>query len=421
MRLSLLIFISVFLLTSCSEKKSPPLPGKRINVLHYDLLKDTSTQKMKIELPMQENIEAWYASDVDQYIGLPSNLSLSENLKPTKNFQTYGKNTAVIIVGDVLYIYSKTTLTAYNVLTNKKLWYVPIITGSEKNDVLGGGITYNSGIIYLSSGARDLVALNAETGKEIWRYRAHNVLRSVATVKDNYIYIASIDNIILCITKEGKLLWRYDAPIYTLTNNHIYISNLVYQDKLITVTTAGDLIALNKIGGEELTQVNLATTSIIGDGSLTKGPIASPFLDKENLYVATGEEDLIKINLDLPDITWRQNFPGITSLWIAGKFAFMNLSHNQLVAIETETGKLLWDADLPKEEKKKKKRFFYGPILAGDQLIITANNGEFFVFSPYDGKLKASYKNKFAINRMPIIVNKKLYFIGVNGEVAIWQ
>lgn len=421
MRLILLILLSSFFLASCSEKKLPPLPGKRMNVLHYDLMRDANAQKVKVEIPLQNNVDSWKASDVDQFVGLPFNFSLSEELKLSNTISIPSKDPAVIIVGDVLYSYSKATLNAYDTANNKKLWSIPIIKGAEKNDILGGGMIYDAGVIYLSSGARDLVALDAKTGNELWRYKAHNVLRSIATVQGNSIYIVSIDNIILCISKEGKLVWRYDAPIYTLLNNHIYLSNLIYQDKMITVTTAGDLIALSKIDGEELTQVNLATASIIGDGSLTKGPISSPFLDRQFLYVATGEEDLIKIDLDTPQISWRQNFPGINSLWISDKFAFLIISNNQLVAIDTESGALVWSVDLPKEEKKKKNKYFYGPIMAGNQLIVASNNGEFFTFSPYDGKLKASYKNKFALNRMPIIANSKLYFIGTNGEVAIWQ
>lgn len=421
-----IIIVSIFLLTSCADKKSPPLVGTRINVLHYDLLKSQSANKTPITIPAQTNLLEWKTSDTDQFIDLPFNISLAQDLKLSKvfsasKFRPNAGDSSLMIIGDVLYSYTKETLAAYKISTNKNIWSAQVIFGSERNDVLSGSFVYDKGIIYLASGGRDFVAFNAETGKELWRYRAHNVLRYVASIKNNLLYITSIDNTLSCLSLDGKLLWRYDAPAYSLTNNHIYTSNLIYEDKVVTITTAGDLIALNRTTGEELTQVNLATTSIIGDGSLTKGPVYSPLLDKSNLYTLTGEDDLIKIDLAIPEIAWRQNFPGAQSFWLTEDFTYILIASNQLLAIENKKGELLWAVDLPKDLKKKKLRTFYGPIMAGNQLIITANNGEFFMYSPYDGKLIASYANNFLTNRMPMIVDNKAYFISTKGKIAVWQ
>ena len=75
----------LLLLTSCAEgeffgPKKPPLPGKRLNVLHYDLLKDKTLTKEEIIIPAQQEVEAWEFSDVGQYTGLPSNIKLGKDL-----------------------------------------------------------------------------------------------------------------------------------------------------------------------------------------------------------------------------------------------------------------------------------------------------------------------------------------------------
>ena len=422
-----IIYSSIFLvialfLSSCTEKQNPPLTGNRLNVLHYDLLKEQAPIKASIKLPAQTNLPSWPSSDVNKFAGSPSNIFLAKNLHFTKKFSPFSKNPHIAIINDVIYNYSNKTISAYQVSTNKKLWSVNPISKADRDDVLDkGSIAYNNGAIYLSSGGRDFIAFEAISGKELWRYRAPSVVKYIPTIKDNNIYISSIDNTLSCIGLDGKLIWRYDAPTYSLANDHIYNPNLVYEDKLVMITTGGDLVILNRYTGEEIVQVNLATTSIIGDGSLSKGPLSSPILEGHNLFILTGEGDLIKIDLANPQIAWRQNFSGARSFWVAEKTMFLLTEDNQLLAIEDSAGKIIWAIDLPKDIKKKSLENFYGPILAGDQLLLNNAKGDGFFFSPYDGKQISQFKTDISTNQAPIIVNDKAYFIGKNGSIAVWQ
>ena len=423
-----ILFLSLILpiFTSCTEKKLPPLSGVRVNVLHYDLQKEESKTKISIHLPEATNLLEWKTSDTNQYIGLPYNISLPENLTLKKKiypnkFRPSGGDSAVMIIDGILYSYTKSVVSAYNIANKKTIWSSVAISGSEKNDVLSGSMAYDKGKIYLSSGGRDFISFDSLTGKELWRYKAYNVVRHIPTIEDNKIYITTIDNTLSCLDMDGSILWRYDAPVFSLTSNHLYSPAIIYNDKVIAATTAGDLIILNNADGDELTQVNLATSSIIGDGSLEKGPIMSPLLDGSNLYLLTGESDLIKIDLNTPEILWRQTFPGAKSLWLTQELTYLITNTNQLLAITNTTGKLLWVIDLPKDPKSKKLNKFYGPIIANGKLIVTANTGEFFTFSPKDGSLLSSYQNRFSVNQMPIIVDNKAYFVGNKGEISIWQ
>jgi len=413
------------LLFSC-EHKDPPLKGKRINVLHYDLIESEAPIKVKVKLPPQMNVMNWHISDEGQFTGLPANISLASAFKKTKefnqsNFSSSPLDAAEVIVSDVLYTYSNTVLSAVSITTGKKLWTIYPVAKKEKADVLGGSIAYASGVIYLSSGGRDFIAINAKDGSELWRSRLPNVVNNIALVHKNKIYVTSTDNKISAFSLDGKLLWRHNAAIYSLVSSRLYIPSIAYQDKLIAITSAGDLIILNSHDGAELTGVTLATEAIIGDGSLAKGPIASPYLDQDQLYVLTGESELIKIDLANSGISWRQIIPGAKSFWVAGNITYLLTDNSQLIALENSQGKMVWISDLAQYYKEDKAPEFYGPILAGDQLIITAGSGEFFLMSPETGKLLSRNINNASYKRMPIITNKKLYFIGSNGKVSIWE
>lgn len=424
-RRSIYLLLTILsILSSCSEKKQPPLKGERINVLHFDVLKDRISHDRHVVLPSPFLNSEWPSSDDGQVNFTADNLQLSSNLKPFKSFSLSkfspkSQDSAIMIIDNMIYSYARGILAANNLEKNKLLWSAEVVNPRERTSILNGSMLYNNGIIYLTTGTKDLVAYNAKDGKELWRYTAPNVVRYIPYIYKNMLFINTIDNIIYCLNTDGKLLWRHDAPSYSIASHNVYSPNLIFNNQVFTLTTAGDLVILNKIDGEELIEVNLANTSIIGDGSLAKGPLNSPHLEDHFLYILTGESELIKVDLSIPGIAWRQNLPGAISTWITKQTSFILMDNNQLLALDNKDAKIIWSIDLPRKDPKKTADF-YGPILAGGNLYLITSKGDLFSFSAKDGKLVNKYKT-IETNIAPIIVKGKLFVIGNSGKISIWQ
>lgn len=426
----LYLLVVLFIQVSCAEgdffgPKKPPLPGKRLNVLHYDLMQENIPSRRDINIPSETNILSWDISDIGQYTSLPYNISLPDNLTSKNNFTlsrfNKSEGSAILIIDDIIYTYSSNILSAYDSKNRKTIWSNSVVKGKNKSDIISGSMSFHKNVIYLASGSPDLIAIDANTGKELWRYTSPNVVRYISLVQNDKLYISGTDNTLSCLDLNGNLVWRYDAPIYSLVSNRIYIPNIVYQDKIINITTAGDLLVLNRYDGSEITQVNLANSAIIGDGSLEKGPLASPYLDKDYLYILNGEHEYIKIDLANPQIVWQQSFPNAKSFWVSDNVTYMiTRGDNQLIAINNLDGKVIWIIDLDKDQKNKSLEY-YGPIMAGNKVIVASRNGEMIMYSPIDGSEIKRYKNTSSTHQMPIVVNNKLYFIGYLGNVSVWQ
>lgn len=422
--------VLIFLLAGCSEgdlfgPKKKPLQGDRLNVLHYDLSKEHSLIQNTIVLSAEEDLLKWDSSDIGQYSDIPENIKLNDKLKQVRSFYINGFNkssgSSIVINENLVYTYSKNVLSAYDTNLKKFLWSFKAVTSNEKDDIISGSILLQDGVIYLSTGVKDFVAVQASDGKELWRYIASNAVRNIPALEDNKIYIASTDNTLSCLDDEGNLLWRYEAPISSLSSNRIYTPTLFYKDKVLFITTAGDLIILNKYDGSEITQVNLANSSIIGDGSIEKGPLVSPVLVRDDLYILTGEHELIKIDLSMPKIAWQQNIANSKSFWVSGNAIFVvTRVDNQLIALNNHDGKVIWISDLNINPKSVSIEF-YGPIVAGNKIYIASRNGELFSFNPNTGKIIDTYRNSVSTHQMPLIVNDNLYFIGYLGSINVWQ
>lgn len=429
-KLILNCFLTSFLsicLFSCVAS-DPPLEGKRINVLHYDDLEKTNNSKTQIKIPPQINNTEWKISDIGQYTSLPLNIKLGNSLKQKNSFSSPGFvgsfdfGGAVIIVNNIFYSYNKTKLSAYDVKNNKFLWSNDPVESNERDDVLDGAMAYDKGIIYLSTGSKDFVAIDAKDGSEKWRAVLPNVASNIALVEDNYVYITSLDNKISCFNaKNGELIWRHNAASYSIINSRLYLPSIIYENAIVTITSAGDLIILDKKDGREIAEVNLSAGTVIGDGTVAKGPIASPLLYNHAIYILTGENELIKVNLINPGIAWRQIIPNAQSFWSGGEAIYVLTSTNMLVSLNDDNGKFIWTQDISSVIPGNEKRELLGPILAADKLLITEGNGGFYFLSPQDGSLISSYKLDTVIDRLPLIVNEKIYFIGYKGKVSVWE
>lgn len=423
--LPIVFLLSTFLLISCADKKSPPLPGERINVLHYEIQNENTKNLHKFSLAKAQNNTSWSTSETGQFTALPVNIITGEkfvkitNFKPNK-FSPRNLDNAEIIINGVFYSYTGGVLAAFDIQNKKSLWSVNLLSKHDAKNLLAGSIAYYNHVIYVSTGGKDLVAYQ-EDGKELWRYEAANIVRHIATINEKMIFFTSIDNKLSCLDHQGKLQWIFNGAFYSIATSKLYLPTVTHKDYVITTTTSGDLVLLNIHNGEELTQVNLATSALIGDGSLAKGPISSPVIINNNLYILNGENDFIKISLNSPEIIWRKNIPGIKSFWATDSVSFF-LTDSQVIAIENNKGQIIWISNLPKSGKKQDKILdSYGPILLNGKLLITSVDGSFYLFSSENGSLLSSYKTNLKLKRSPMIIDGKLYFISSSGQIEVWQ
>lgn len=107
----------------------------------------------------------------------------------------------------------------------------------------------------------DVIAcLNAETGKEIWRYvypsdpGPHSGPFSSPVVNDDFVYAFSRHGNLLCLNKkDGKKIWETDINSFGFTkDNWGYASSPVIHDNTLFLRTGKSGIALHKKTGEKI-------------------------------------------------------------------------------------------------------------------------------------------------------------------------
>jgi outer membrane protein assembly factor BamB len=243
---------------------------------------------------------------------------------------------AVPVVEDgILYIGDyKGRMHALDVDTGQKLWvYTP-----EKDTLIGplsldagdrviSGVAVDSDLVYFGLGSRNVMAVSRETGEEVWTFKTnHGVWATplyVAASESSIatLYVVSLDHFLYAVNAQtGKELWRKDlggaipgTPAYDEDRNRLYVGTFVSEVVAVDLTN-GEIIdrfeADNWVwGGPALEENvlyfgdlkgNLYALDVTDDGFVQKwkkpvaeGAIRSTPLVTENLVIVGSKDKYV--------------------------------------------------------------------------------------------------------------------------------
>ena len=121
---------------------------------------------------------------------------------------------------------------------------------------------------------------------------------------------------------------------------------------------------------------------------------------------------------------WEQNFAGISTPWVAGEWLFLVTDDARLVCLARATGKVRWIHQLRhyKNEKGHKNPFtWYGPVLAGNRLILTNSRGQIVSASPETGEEGAVIDDSKSFSLPPVVANSTLYVLDQKGRISAYR
>lgn len=290
------------------------------------------------------------------------------------------------------------------------------IDGSGKDkDGVGGGVAYDDGVLYVSSGLGVLIALDATTGQEIWRKGVRVPLHSAPTIADGKVYAITDDNEIMAFDAgdSGAILWTYQGIVETARMLTVP-APAVFNDVVVAPFSSGELVALRTLNGGVLWQDALASstrlTPLAALNDIAFGPVIA-----DGYVVATAQSGVMTaFDFRTGQRVWTQPAGSIGMPWIAGDFIFTVTTDGKVAALSKINGSVIWVQQLEtfKKPKKRKGRIVWsGPVLAGERLVVVSSRGRMLIINPYDGSIIEERKVGGSVMVPPIIANETIYML----------
>ncbi len=435
-RLALVIMAAIaasLALTACSgsgKKKGERLEGERIPVLAFErqIEPDPRIQNVEVELPAPYVNKSW-----PQAGGFPSHsmghLALGPN--PKKLWQTsigdgtedrkWLTATPVVADGKVFAIDSDANVVAIDAATGKHLWRHEIRRKGKSNAVsFGGGVAYDNGRVYATTGYGVIAALDADSGREIWHQFLTVPLRGAPTVANGQVYANTYDNELYALNADtGETLWSH-VGISEVGRLFGAASPAVSGGVVVAAYSSGELTALTVENGRMTW-----TDSLTRRGALT--PLASlndidgePVVDDGKVYATSHAGRIVAEDLRTGERLWERNLGSLQTPWVAGDFIYMMTLDNDVVCLGRENGRVRWVRQLQryKDQKKRKDPITWaGPVLAGDRLVVTSSHGYALSISPYTGEILSGMKLSDKSFLPPVVADGVLYILTNDGDL----
>lgn len=288
----------------------------------------------------------------------------------------------------------------------------------------GGGVSVSGERVYATNGLGYVAALNASDGSEVWKVKPGGPLRGVPTVAGGNVFVLSQDNQLYALRiTDGQLAWGGSGSLESAAVFGI-ASPAFAQSTVIAGFSSGELGAYRYENGQQLWQDQLSRTKITTSVGLLSDIDASPVVDRGRVYALGQGGRMVSLDLITGQRLWEMNIAGISTPWISGDWLFAVTDEGLLLCIARTNGKVRWKVQLQRYRHEKSKNgqlIWKGPVLAGNNLVLTNTLGQIVYVRPEDGAVTATVDAGKAFYLPPIVANQTLYTLDESGRLSAWR
>ena len=435
---SFALLCSAALLAGCGiinkKPKSTPTLGDRVSVLvnEVDIEVDPDTAATPMALP-EATANADWAQSGGNAAKLVEHVALPLAVGPTWTAAIGAGTTRarrlgggpVVAGGKVFTIDTVGTVRAFDARSGAAVWSTGFGTAKGNEDVLyGGGVAVDNGRVYAANGFGNVAAIDAATGAVAWTVRPGGPLRGAPTVADGSVYVISQDNQIFALkAADGTTAWSNAASLEVagVFGNG---SPAVDRGTVVAGFSSGELNAYRYENGRQVWQDALSRTSISTGVSSLSDIDADPVIAGGMVYALGQGGRMVALDLTSGQRLWELNMAGIATPWVSGDWLFAINDKAQLIAIQRMTGKIRWINQLKRWTNEKKKAGqinYYGPVLAGDRLIVAGSNGALINVRPTDGATLNQTSAGGGLRFQPVVAGGTLYLLTDAGRLIAYR
>lgn len=332
----------------------------------------------------------------------------------------------VVAAGRIFTLDSRATVTA-TALSGGRAWSTDLTpSGANPNSASGGGVAYEAGRVYVTTGYGELVALDAASGGVLWRQRLGVPAGGSPTVANGVVYVTNRAATGFAVQgADGKLLWQVSG-IPQPTGVTGVAAPAVDGDVVIFPFSSGQLLAVDRETGLERWTGQVAGNRVGRAIAYVRDMTGEPVIAGDRVYAGTSSGRIDAFDRATGMQIWSAREGAASPVLPVGNAVFAVSDQNQLVRLDASTGGLVWARNLPwytDSKVKRQDRIYaqYGPILASGRLIVASSDGVIRLFDPSSGGVLGEVAIPGGAASAPVVAGGTLYVAGRDGNLYAYR
>ena len=426
------------LLTACEsgpfgwlgEPSPSALEGERVAVLELDtgISADLGVTDAPLDLPAPVVNADWPqhggdATKAMHHLSAPGSLDIVWRRSIGAGEGAYRKLVATPVVADgrIMTFDADTGVSAFDAVAGNRLWTFDTTPGHEDDGGWGGGLAHGDGMLYVTTGFGEAIALDPGTGAQIWRAAIGPPVRTPPAVSEGRVHVVASNNELVTLDAQtGEVLWIQQgiAETVSLLGGG---SPAVSGSFVVAAFSSGEVHALRAENGRVVWTDSLAHAEQTGSLAALNDINGSPVIDRDIVLVLGHSGRLVAVDLATGVRLWERPLTGTQTPWVAGNHVFAVTVDGHVVCLLREDGRIRWVASLPAFEDIEEREdpiAWSGPVLAGGRLVVVGNNGVAAIVSPYTGEIMEMRVLGGAFPLAPVVAGETVYLVNASGDLS---
>jgi outer membrane protein assembly factor BamB/predicted small secreted protein len=329
----------------------------------------------------------------------------------------------VISEGKLFFLDAEHRVHAFDAQSGDELWSKRLRPEEGRDrGARGGGVAAVAGRVYVTTGFGFAVALDANSGDEVWRTAAGAPFHSAPTVAGGRVFATTNDSELVAMdVNTGEISWTHQAiaePARILSASSVAVDG----DTVIAPFASGELTALLTANGRRLWTDSLSRTGRFTSLSAINDIAGRPVVDGSFVYAASHSGILAALDIRSGQRVWARPFASTQTPVVSGDSVFAVSVDGELAAFDRTTGGVFWVVQLRRyedEADREDRVSWSGPILVGGNLVLANSLGEVVGVAPQNGTIVAQTDLDKPVFIPPITANGQIYLVTDEARLVV--
>ena len=306
-------------------------------------------------------------------------------------------------------------------------WRAEVTPPRENPDsASGGGLAYEGGRVFVTTGFGELVALDAASGGVLWRQRVDAPIGGAPAVRDGMVYVAASNSVGWAVrAADGRVQWQTSgnpSPSGVMG----VAAPAVQGDTVVFPFASGQMLAVEAGTGLTLWTAQIAGNRVGRAITEVRDVTGDPVIAGNSVYGGTSSGRLDSVDLVTGMQNWTARDGANGPAVVQGGSVFVVNDQAELMRMDAATGGVIWRVELPyytdrRIKKQDRITASYGPVLAGGRLFTASSDGVLRAFDPASGALVGQAEIPGGAAAAPAVAGQTLYVVSRDGQLHAFR